>query len=282
MPVYNAANFLPQAIESILNQTYTHFEFIIIDDASKDNSWKIIKQYARKDNRIRAFKNHINLGVSLTSNIGVSKVRGKFLVRMDADDISFPNRIEKEIKFLLNNPSVVAVGGQCTIIDEYNHSIGKKTFPTNPADLKKMIFWAIPMQQPSMMVNLTKLPKNFVWYSRNRSSAEEVDLFFRFMLNGDIANIDDEILFYRQLNNSLSHRNPKETFGLTLKSRFNAIKLGFKPSYKAVLLNLCQILAISILPASLINEIWGKIRGMKNPVKESRIGNFAIAGIKSN
>ena len=159
MPVYNAANFLPQAIESILNQTYSHFEFIIIDDASKDNSWKIIKQYARKDNRIRGYKNHINLGVSLTSNIGTSKVKGKFLVRMDADDISFPDRIEKEIKFLLSNPGIVAVGGQCAIIDEYNHSIGKKTFPTNPADLKKMIFWAIPMQQPSMMVNLSKLPK---------------------------------------------------------------------------------------------------------------------------
>ena len=128
MPVYNAANFLPQAIESILNQTYSHFEFIIIDDASKDNSWKIIKQYARKDNRIHAFKNHINLGVSLTSNIGISKAKGKYLVRMDADDISFSDRIEKELKFLLNNPSVVAVGGQCIIIDEYNHSIGKKTF----------------------------------------------------------------------------------------------------------------------------------------------------------
>ena len=93
MPVYNAANFLSQAIDSILNQTYSHFEFIIIDDDSKDNSWKIIKQYAKKDNRIRAFKNQINLGVSLTSNIATSKTKGKFLVRMDADDISFSDRI---------------------------------------------------------------------------------------------------------------------------------------------------------------------------------------------
>lgn len=282
MPVYNAANFLPQAIESILNQTYSHFEFIIIDDDSKDNSWKIIKQYAKKDNRIHCFKNEINLGVSLTSNIGSSKAKGKFLARMDADDISFPTRLEKEIRYLLSNPSVIAVGGQCIIIDESNRSIGKKNFPIYPNDLKNMIFWAIPIQQPSMMVNLSKLPKNFVWYSRNSDSAEEVDLFFRFMLYGDIANINDDVLFYRQLNNSLSRRNPKETFKLTLKSRFNALKLGFKPNLKAIFLNICQIIAISILPTSIINDIWDKIRGMKTTTKESRIGNLAIAGIKSN
>ena len=145
-----------------------------------------------------------------------------------------------------------------------------------------MIFWAIPIQQPSMMVNLSKLPKEFIWYSRNSSSAEEVDLFFRFMLYGDIANLNDNVLYYRQLNNSLSHRNPKETFKLTLMSRINALRLGFTPSLKAILLNICQIIAISVLPTSVINDIWGKIRGLKTATKQSRIGNLAVAGIKSN
>jgi glycosyltransferase involved in cell wall biosynthesis len=263
MPVYNAAEFLPQSIESVLNQTFSNFEFIIVDDASTDNSWKIIKSYASKDKRIIPIKNRINLGVSLTSNIAISIAKGKFLARMDADDISLPHRLEQEINFLTTNPSVIAVGGQCTIIDEFNRPLGKKTFPTLPSDLRKMIFWAIPMQQPSMMVNLSRLPKNFTWYSQNKSSAEEVDLFFHFMSFGDIANLNDEVLLYRHLSNSLSHRNPKETFKLTLQSRFKALKNGFKPSFWAVIINLIQILIISIFPSQIILSLWYFIRGVK-------------------
>jgi len=265
MPVFNAIPHLSQAIESILNQSYTNFEFIIVDDGSTDNSWKIIKSYAKKDSRIIAIKNYINLGVSLTSNIAISKAKGKFLARMDADDISFTDRLEKQVKFLIKNPKVVATGGQCIIIDEVNNIIGNKNFPTQPSKLKDMIFWAIPMQQPSMMVNLSKLPKNFVWYTPNQSSAEEVNLMFRFMLYGQIANLEDNLLFYRHLNNSLSHKNPKDTFNLTIKSRLSAIGLGFKPSLKAIILNLMQIIVIGLIPNNLIYEIWYRIRGVKKP-----------------
>lgn len=274
MPVFNAAKFLDQSIQSILNQTFSDFEFIIIDDASTDNSWKIIKSYAKKDSRIIALKNHINLGVSLTSNIAISKARGKFLARMDADDISFNDRIEKQVKFLIKNPQVVAVGGQCVVIDEFDNIIGNKNFPTQSEKLKDMIFWAIPMQQPSMMINLSKLPKKFVWYTPNQSSAEEVNLMFRFMLYGQITNLEDNLLFYRHLNNSLSHKNPKTTFKLTIKSRLSAIKLGFRPSFKAVILNLMQIIIIGLIPNNLINEIWYHIRGIKKPTGLT-VGSFA-------
>lgn len=274
MPVFNAAKFLDQSIQSILNQTFSDFEFIIIDDASTDNSWKIIKSYAKKDSRIIAIKNHINLGVSLTSNIAISKAKGKFLARMDADDISFTDRLEKQIQFLTKNKKVVAVGGQCVVIDEFNNVIGDKNFPTQPKKLKEMIFWAIPMQQPSIMINLGKLPKNFVWYTPNQSSAEEVNLMFRFMLYGQITNLEDNLLFYRHLNNSLSHKNPKTTFKLTIKSRLSAIKLGFRPSFKAIILNLMQIIIIGLIPNNLINEIWYHIRGIKKPTGLT-VGSFA-------
>ncbi len=274
MPVFNAAKFLDQSIQSILNQTFSDFEFIIIDDASTDNSWKIIKSYAKKDSRIIAIKNHINLGVSLTSNIAISKAKGKFLARMDADDISFTDRLEKQIQFLTKNKKVVAVGGQCVVIDEFNNVIGDKNFPTQPKKLKEMIFWAIPMQQPSIMINLGKLPKNFVWYTPNQSSAEEVNLMFRFMLYGQISNLEYNLLFYRHLNGSLSHKNPKDTFKLTLKSRLDAINLGFKPSLKAVILNLMQIIIIGLIPNNLINEIWYHIRGIKKPTGLT-VGSFA-------
>jgi len=274
MPVFNAANFLDQSISSILSQTFSNFEFIIVDDASTDKSWKIIKSYAKKDNRIIAIKNKINLGASLTSNIAISQSRGKFLARMDADDISFSNRLEKQLSFLQQNNSIVAVGGQCLVIDKNDNIIGNKNFPTKSNKLKDMIFWAVPIQQPSMMINLSKLPKNFTWYQPNQSSAEEINLMFRFMQYGQISNLTDNLLFYRHLDNSLSHKNPKDTFKLTLKSRFQALKLGFKPSIKAIILNLMQITVITVIPNYLINEIWYRIRGIKKPTGLT-VGSFA-------
>ncbi|MDD4026692.1 MAG: glycosyltransferase family 2 protein [Candidatus Shapirobacteria bacterium] len=278
MPVFNATPYLSQAIESILNQSFSNFEFIIVDDASTDDSWKIIKSYAKKDSRIVTIKNQINLGVSLTSNVAISKARGKFLARMDADDISFTNRIEKQIKFLNKHSKVVAVGGQCVVIDENNNIIGNKNFPSQNKKLKDMIFWAVPIQQPSMMINLKKLPKNFIWYTPNQSSAEEINLMFRFMLYGQIANLEDNLLFYRHLDNSLSHKNPKATFKLTLKSRFNALKLGFKPSIKAIILNLMQMTVIALIPNNLIYDIWYRIRGIKKP-NGLTVGTFAKAQV---
>ncbi len=274
MPVFNAANFLDQSISSILSQTFSNFEFIIVDDASTDNSWRIIKSYAKKDQRIVAIKNKINLGVSLTSNIAISQARGKFLARMDADDISFNDRLEKQLNFLQQNNSLVAIGGQCIVIDQNDNVIGHKNFPIQPNKLKDMIFWAVPMQQPSMMINLSKLPKKFTWYQPNQSSAEEINLMFRFMQHGQISNLSENLLFYRHLDNSLSHKNPKNTFKLTLQSRFQALKLGFKPSPKAIILNLMQIIAITIIPNYLINEIWSHIRGIKKPTGLT-VGSFA-------
>jgi len=274
MPVFNAAQFLDQSISSILNQTFSNFEFIIVDDASTDNSWKIIKSYAKKDKRIIAIKNKINLGVSLASNIAISQASGKFLARMDADDISFTDRLQKQIDFFKKNKSTVAIGGQCVVIDEFNNVIGNKNFPTKFNKIKDMIFWAVPLQQPSMMINLSKLPKNFTWYQPNQSSAEEINLMFRFMQYGQISNLADNLLFYRHLNNSLSHKNPKATFKLTLKSRFNAIKLGFRPSFIAIILNLMQLIVVGLIPNSLIYDIWYRIRGIKKPTGIT-VGSFA-------
>jgi glycosyltransferase involved in cell wall biosynthesis len=266
MPVYNPGRFLVESIESILNQTFSNFEFIIVDDASTDNSWKIIKSYAKKDKRIIAIKNKINLGVSLTSNIAISQAKGKFLARMDADDISTPNRLFKQINFLKNNLQTIIVGGQCSIIDENNQIIGLKKFPISQKQIKDMIFWAVPVQQGFMMINRSLLPKKFQWYSPSKFSAEEIDLYFNLLKYGKFANLSDNLYFYRQVSTSLSHQNPKKTFWITLQSRFKAINNGFYPNISAVLINICQIIIISIFPNQIITSLWSLIRGIKKPI----------------
>jgi glycosyltransferase involved in cell wall biosynthesis len=97
MPVYNGSKHLSDAVDSILTQTYTNFEFLIIDDASTDNSFEILKSY--KDDRIRLIKNEKNIGLSASLNKGLNLALGKYIARMDQDDISLPNRLEKQIEY---------------------------------------------------------------------------------------------------------------------------------------------------------------------------------------
>lgn len=262
MPVFNAAPYLAESIESILNQTLKNFEFVIVDDCSTDNSWKIIKSYARRDSRIRILRNRLNLGVSITSNIAISLARCKYIARMDADDISSPDRLQKQLKFLRSNKDTIIVGGQCTIINENNQILGQKSFPTNSKSISDMIFWAVPVQQGYMTVNRSLLPKNFTWYSPTKFSAEEVDLYFELSQYGKFANLEDNLYYYRQVNHSLSHQNPKKTFWLTLQSRLKAINSGIYPSLNAVFINFLEIILILILPSLLINQLWNLVRGI--------------------
>lgn len=275
MPVWNAATYLPAAIESILSQTFTRFEFIIIDDASTDDSWKIIKKYARLDKRIRAYKNKINLGVSLTSNIAIAHARCQYLARMDADDISVSNRLEKQLAYLKKHKKTVLVGGQCTLVNEQNQVIGTKSFPTNPQKVKNMMFWAVPTQQGYMMVNRSLLPKKFNWYEPSKRSAEEVNLYFQLIKYGDITNLPDNLYFYRQVEGSLSRLNPKKTFALTLQSRLLALKNGYRPTFLSILINLAQIFAISILPSNTIYHLWYLVRGVTQPKSNFPVVSFS-------
>ncbi len=274
MPVYNAGSFLMEAIESIRAQTYKNWELVCVDDGSSDDSYEILRKYARKDKRIRVYKNRENMGVSATSNHALSKSKGDFIARMDADDISMPWRFEKQIKCLLLRPDVVAVGGQCELIDGEGNIIGEKRFPVSFEDVKRMIFWSIPVQQPSLMINRVKLPDDFVWYDGGFGSAEEVELLFRFFKLGKVVNLPETLLKYRLHGGNLSLINPRKTFYLTLKSRIRAIgKYGYVPSVYGVFLTLIQIGVVTIVPNKYIYPLYSVLRGMNaRNVSEGFVG----------
>ena len=109
-PAYNCEKYIKKAIESILNQSYKDFEYIIIDDNSTDKTWKIIKSFANKDTRIKAYINKRNLGIPLNRNRGIKLARGKYIVWQDADDISKKHRIKKLYEFMENNKEVGICG----------------------------------------------------------------------------------------------------------------------------------------------------------------------------
>jgi glycosyltransferase involved in cell wall biosynthesis len=268
LPVHNAGKYLVEALESLRYQTYPHFEVIAIDDASADNSYKILKNYAKLDSRFHVARNKTNLKIARTLNFGLTKAKGQYIARMDADDISLPNRFQKQLRFLIAHPGVVVVGAQCLTIDTNSHLTGKKLFPTNHIAINDLMYTSNPLQHPSVMINRSLLPKDFVWYNPHLTPAEDLDLYFRLGKFGLFANLKSAILMYRQHADSETFRDPKYTFKITQKVRRLAVhKYGYKPSLKSKLISVAQSIALNILPDFVIFPLYTAIRRAK--IKET-------------
>ncbi len=258
MPVYNAGDFLVAAIESIRNQTLKDWELIVIDDGSTDKSHEILKKYAEKDSRIKILKFKKNKGLAYALNYGLNKIHGKYLARMDADDISYPKRLETQLRYLKRNPEVVAVGSQVKLINEKGDFIGYKKFPTDPEKIYQMMGTVMAIQHPTLLT-YTKIIKKCPY--ANHTTAEDVSMFFKLLQYGRFTNTKEVLFKYRIRKSSNSLKNPKKTFYLTLKSRIKAvIDWGYKPTLLAVLINIAQFILISLLPDNLIISLYEKIR----------------------
>ena len=249
MPVYNAGDYLVAALDSILHQTYSNFEFIIVDDASTDSSWKILKAYAARHENMRIFRNTTNRGVSETVKRAINKAKGDYLARMDADDISVPQRLEKQVAYLQKHPKTVAVGGQCLLIDKKNVITGKKTFPKSFEDIYRYSFRFVPVQQPTLMIAKKRLPEHFEYYIDSMNTAEEVELFFKLFQYGKVENLGDVLLHYRLHEGNTSFLNIRQTFLLTLISRLKATyKYGYTPRLSDAIITVLQTIIVLLLP----------------------------------
>lgn len=129
MPAYNVEEWINEAIDSILNQTITNLELIIVDDCSTDNTYKLIKNLALKDNRIQLFKNEKNSKICKTLNFALKHAKGQYIARMDSDDIAVSNRLEKQLTYL-NEKGIDLVGSQMIAIDEDNNKLSYSKLPT--------------------------------------------------------------------------------------------------------------------------------------------------------
>jgi glycosyltransferase involved in cell wall biosynthesis len=224
MPNYNNEKYLAEAIESILNQTYRNFEFVIIDDCSTDNSWNIIQEYAKKDNRIKAFKNEENLKIVKTRNkgFGLMSPASKYIAIFDSDDISMPERFEKQIKFLEKNPDYGAVGSHTFIIDENSEIIGKRKYETDFKKIIKNIIKKSPVAQPSVMIKKSVL--NEVGpYNEKYTRCQDYELWFRIAKDYKIGNLDESLIKYRVSKTQGKTTNLKETLKFTLDIQRNWI-----------------------------------------------------------
>lgn len=196
MPAYNAEKYIGEAIESILNQTFTDFEFIIIDDCSTDSTWGIIQKYAQKDNRIVVLKNEKNLGISPTRNklIGLSK--GKYVVWQDADDISMQYRIEHQYDFMEKNPEVGISGGFLHFFKGEKIG-GIRKYAPDDASLRKTIFRYSPVSQPAAIIR-KECFENTGYFPAVLSVAEDLAMNFQIGTRYKFANLQEILIKYRE------------------------------------------------------------------------------------
>ncbi|MGC8803914.1 MAG: glycosyltransferase, partial [Bacteroidales bacterium] len=191
MSVYNASPYLRESIESILSQTYPHFEFLIINDASTDNSSQIIKSYT--DNRICLIENIHNLGLNESLNKGLRQARGQYIARMDADDIALPQRLERQVNFLENNPDYGLVGSYMQLLS----SKQLVKVPTSDEAIRTVMLFHNPFVHPSVMIRKAVLDRYHLWYDETLLAAEDEDLWFRIAQHCKVANLPEVLLLYR-------------------------------------------------------------------------------------
>jgi len=196
MPVYNGMPHLRKSIESILTQGFQDFEFVIVDDASTDETPQVLTEYAETDSRIRVITNSANLGVAASLAAGVEAALGEYVARIDADDWYHPSRLEKMVTFLDEHPEVGVLGTSAWIVDGAGKTICRRDLlTTSPAIKAKLrsgncMFYAVLMRK-ELAVQVGNYRSAF-------RIAEDYDLWLRMSERSGISNLPEPLLFYRQ------------------------------------------------------------------------------------
>ena len=226
MSVYNGGKYLQEAIESILTQTYSDFEFIIIDDCSTDDSVNIIESY--DDRRIRLIRNKHNLRLPASLNKGIKMATGKYIARMDADDISMPDRFDKQVTYMEAHSEVVAAGGSFQAIDENGNNLYIH-HSTTGEKLAKYCLMPSPMAHPTVMMRRDVIVANNLFYDEQYSSAQDYDLWQRINKKFKIDNLPDILLRYRIQSNSISVAKRQQQQDNTYKifSQYSPVKVSY-------------------------------------------------------
>lgn len=193
IPVKNGQKYVHEAVTSVLNSDYSDLEVLVIDDGSNDNTADIVRKIAELDNRVRLCKNPSN-GVSEALNYAISIAAGRYLARMDADDISNPSRFKKQVDFLKKNPSVALVGGQ---IKYFGEKIGVSKYPLADQQCKAFLFFSPCSAHPTYMFDRTRFDSADLLYCAGDNMAQDFEFLCRNASKYVYANLPDVVLNYR-------------------------------------------------------------------------------------
>jgi glycosyltransferase involved in cell wall biosynthesis len=225
LPVYNGRKYLKEAINSILSQSFADFEFLIINDGSSDGSEKILDAFAKSDKRIKIIDHKVNKGLVASLNDGLRAARGKYIARMDADDVALPKRFEQQVVFMENSPWCDVLGTQITLIDDAGKPLKNQLFkPVGAKDLKWLLGYGSVIAHPTVFIRRETVSEG---YRPDSWPAEDYELWQRIHKNSNICNLPETLLNYRVLGTGISQSNLsnqlKLTAGMSLKWRSKRI-----------------------------------------------------------
>ncbi len=232
MSVYNGEKYVKTSVESILTQTFKNFELIIINDGSTDRTPDLLGSY--QDARIRIIHQE-NLGLTKSLNKGISLAHGEYIARMDADDISFPRRLERQVQFMEDNLDIGVVGTAYYEIDDQGRIVGKRVFPLSDDRLRKALIRYNPLFHGSVMIRRTVFERVGL-YNECFLKSQDYELWFRVAKHFRLANLPEPLMMRRYGAANISVASEREQIAFALRARLRAIREGQYPWYYIVYL----------------------------------------------
>lgn len=225
MPCYNAEAYVESALRSIMNQSYTNIEILAINDCSQDSTLEILKRLSSEDSRIRIVDNDTNLKLIKTLNKGVELCNGEFIARMDSDDLALPNRLEQQLAFLLQNPSVDIVGTQFkTFTNKHPDKLSLHTNPLHDEELRAYMLFKSGICHPSAMIRKRVFTDLGLFFEHQYLHVEDYAFWSKALYKTRIANLGECLLLYRvhdrqisSLNDSIQQDNKKKIYAIHME-----------------------------------------------------------------
>jgi glycosyltransferase involved in cell wall biosynthesis len=266
MPVYNGTKFLKEAVESILFQTFTDFELIIINDGSTDSTEEIVKSF--KDSRIIYIANHTNQGLSRSLNTGIEKARGKYIARMDADDLSIKERFARQFSYLEEHPDIDILGSSILTMNENGKKLKVLKRPTTHLEIKFSSLFSTPMYHPTIMGRAEVFKTHR--FDESLTNSEDYEIWSRllFRTKTRFANLTEPLLLYRTFSQSFTQSLNLEKRMVSAQNTINNLGqyLYLNETEKNFVIHLRQELLLS--PSEFITGVNTYVKATLNFLKQ--------------
>jgi GT2 family glycosyltransferase len=218
MPVHNAEAYLREALDSVLGQTYPHWELVAIDDGSTDDSWPLLREYAAREPRVRVFRQPERRGIVAARNRALEHAdpHSQYLAILDADDVALPDRLAAQVAFLEARSDHALVGGHTLIIDERSQPLGLRRYPLEYAHICRVITRYNPLAQSAVMLRRSH-QLQVGGYDPRYPRCQDYDLWLRIAARYPIANLDRPVIRYRISAEQGKRTHLRQSLELTLK-----------------------------------------------------------------